>query len=31
MWQEVAVILIVVFGVVILSEFISAAVRGRIT
>lgn len=31
MWQEVAVILIVVFGVVILSEFISAAVRRRIT
>jgi len=31
MWQEVAVILIAVFGVVILSEFISAAVRGRIT
>jgi phosphonate transport system permease protein len=31
MWQEVAVILIAVFGVVILSEFISAAVRRRIT
>jgi phosphonate transport system permease protein len=31
MWQEVTVILIAVFGVVILSEFISAAVRRRIT
>jgi phosphonate transport system permease protein len=31
MWQEVAVILIAVFGVVILSEFLSAAVRRRIT
>ena len=31
MWQEVAVILIAVFGVVIASEFISATVRQRIT
>jgi phosphonate transport system permease protein len=31
MWQEVSVILIAVFGVVIFSEFISAAVRRRIT
>jgi phosphonate transport system permease protein len=31
MWQDVSVILIAVFGVVILSEFISAAVRLRIT
>ncbi len=31
MWQEVSVILIGVFGVVILSEFVSAAVRRRIT
>jgi phosphonate transport system permease protein len=30
-WQEVTVILIAVFGVVILSEFLSAAVRRRIT
>lgn len=30
-WQEVSVILIAVFGVVILSEFVSAAVRRRIT
>jgi phosphonate transport system permease protein len=30
-WQEVTVILIAVFGVVILSEFVSAAVRRRIT
>lgn len=31
MWQEVSVILMGVFGVVILSEFVSAAVRRRIT
>lgn len=31
LWQEVAVILIVVFGVVIVSEFISATVRRRIS
>jgi phosphonate transport system permease protein len=31
MWQDVAVILIAVFGVVIASEFISATVRRRIT
>lgn len=31
MWQEVALILIVVFGVVIASEFISATVRQRIS
>ena len=31
MWQEVAVILIVVLGVVVISEFISATVRQRIT
>ena len=31
MWQEVSVILIAVFAVVILSEFVSAAVRQRIT
>ena len=31
MWQEVAVILIAVFGVVLVSEFISATVRQRIT
>ena len=31
LWQEVAVILIAVFGVVIVSEFISATVRKRIT
>ena len=31
MWQEVAVILVAVFGVVIASEFISATVRRRIT
>ena len=31
MWREVSVILIGVFGVVILSEFVSAAVRRRIT
>ena len=31
LWQEVAVILITVFGVVIASEFISATVRQRIT
>jgi phosphonate transport system permease protein len=30
-WQEVSVILLGVFGVVILSEFVSAAVRRRIT
>ncbi|MBT3768018.1 MAG: phosphonate ABC transporter, permease protein PhnE, partial [Rhodospirillales bacterium] len=30
-WQEVAVMLISVFGVVIISEFISATVRQRIT
>ena len=31
LWQEVAVILIAVFGVVLVSEFISATVRQRIT
>ena len=31
LWQEVAVILISVFGVVLISEFISATVRQRIT
>ena len=31
LWQEVAVILIAVFGVVLVSEFISATVRRRIT
>ena len=31
MWQEVAVILTAVFGVVVISEFISATVRGRIS
>jgi phosphonate transport system permease protein len=31
LWQEVTVILIAVFGVVIASEFISATVRQRIT
>ena len=31
MWQEVAVILIAVFGVVVVSEFISATVRRRIS
>lgn len=31
MWQQVTIVLIAVFGVVILSEFISAAVRRRIT
>jgi len=31
MWQDVAVILIAVFGVVVVSEFISATVRGRIS
>ena len=31
MWQEVAVILTAVFGVVVFSEFISATVRGRIS
>lgn len=31
MWQEVALILIAVFGVVVISEFVSAAVRQRIT
>ncbi len=31
LWQEVAVILISVFGVVLVSEFISATVRQRIT
>jgi phosphonate transport system permease protein len=30
-WQEVALILIAVFGVVLFSEFISAAVRQRIS
>jgi phosphonate transport system permease protein len=31
MWQEVTVIMIAVFGVVIASEFLSATVRRRIT
>ena len=31
LWQEVALILIVVFGVVIASEFVSATVRQRIS
>ena len=31
LWQEVTVILIAVFGVVLVSEFISATVRQRIT
>ena len=31
LWQEVAVILTAVFGVVIVSEFISATVRQRIS
>jgi ABC-type phosphate/phosphonate transport system permease subunit len=31
MWQEVAVMLVAVFGVVIASEFVSAKVRQRIT
>lgn len=31
LWQEVAVILMAVFGVVVISEFISATVRQRIT
>ena len=31
MWQEVAVILTAVLGVVVISEFISATVRGRIS
>ena len=31
MWQEVAVILATVLGVVVISEFISATVRGRIS
>jgi phosphonate transport system permease protein len=31
LWQEVAVILIAVFGVVLVSEFFSATVRQRIT
>ena len=31
LWQEVALILLSVFGVVIISEFVSAAVRKRIS
>jgi len=30
-WDEVAVILVAIFGVVLVSEFISATVRKRIT
>ena len=30
-WQEVSVILLAIFGVVVVSEFISATVRRRIT
>jgi ABC-type phosphate/phosphonate transport system permease subunit len=31
MWQEVTVILMAVFGVVLISEFVSATVRQRIS